>query len=103
MFCITMKTASVRELRNNFAKISRWLKAGEKVEITKRGAPYAKIELTAPVPKKKKRVSEMTLKERRAFFRKRFGAEHRQWMKETYGGKTLPGNGVLIMREGSRW
>jgi antitoxin (DNA-binding transcriptional repressor) of toxin-antitoxin stability system len=97
-----MKTTSVRELRNNFAKVSRWLEAGENVEITKRGAPYAKIELTAPVPTKKKPVSEMTLKERRAFFRKRFG-EHFQWLKETYGGKTLPGNGVLLMREGSKW
>jgi antitoxin (DNA-binding transcriptional repressor) of toxin-antitoxin stability system len=98
-----MKTASVRELRNDFARVSHWLEAGEQVEITKRGRPYARLELTAPVTKTRKHVSQMSLKERRAFFRKRFGLEHQQWMKETYGGKKLSGNSVLIMREGSKW
>jgi antitoxin (DNA-binding transcriptional repressor) of toxin-antitoxin stability system len=85
-----MKTATVRDLRNNFAKVSRWLEAGENVEITKRGAPYAKIELSAPVPPKKKR---------KLFDLK----EHRAWMKKVYKGKVLKGNGVLLMREGSKW
>ncbi len=89
-----MKTASVRDLRNNFAKVSRWLEAGENVEITKRGVPYAKMELTAPPAEARKHVSQMSPKERRAFFRRRFGPEHRKWMKDTYGDKVLPGNGV---------
>jgi prevent-host-death family protein len=84
-----MKTASVRDLRNNFAKISRWLKDGQKVEITSRGVPLANLEpLKQPLKKG----------------RKKFDAkEHRKWMKSVYGDKVLPGNGVLIMREGSRW
>lgn len=87
--CITMKTASVRDLRNNFAKVSRWLEAGEKVEITKRGRPYARM---SPAPKSKVKR------------RKIFDAEkHRKWMKEVYGNKVLKGNGVLIMREGAKW
>jgi len=98
-----MKTATVRDLRNNFAKVSRWLEAGEKVEITKRGVPYADMELKASVPKDRKHVSQMSPKERRAFFRKRFGPDHLKWMKDTYGDKVLPGNGVLLMREGSEW
>jgi prevent-host-death family protein len=83
-----MKTASVRDLRNNFAKISRWLEDGEEVEITKRGKPMAKI-----VPKKKGRIK-----------RKSFNAEERmKWLKEVYGDKVLPGNSVLLMREGLEW
>jgi hypothetical protein len=45
----------------------------------------------------------MSLKERRELFRQRFGPDHSQWLKETYGGKKLSGNSVLIMREGSKW
>lgn len=36
-----MKTATVADLRNDFKKVSAWLEVGEKVEITKRGKPYA--------------------------------------------------------------
>jgi len=98
-----MKTASVRDLRNNFARVSRWLDAGEKVEITKRGVPYAKMELTTPPAEARKHVSQMSPKERRALYRTRFGPDHTRWLKETYGGKKLSGNSVLIMREGSKW
>jgi len=87
-----MKTASVRDLRNNFAKVSRWLEAGEKVEITKRGTPVGMITPLAQ-PKNGKHAP-----------RKRFDAdEHRKWMKKVYGDKVLPGNGVLLMRRGSKW
>ena len=38
-----MKTATVADLRNNFARISRWIEAGEEVEITKRGKRFARL------------------------------------------------------------
>jgi antitoxin (DNA-binding transcriptional repressor) of toxin-antitoxin stability system len=38
-----MKTTSVRDLRNSFARISRWLESGETVEVTKRGRVFAHI------------------------------------------------------------
>ena len=83
-----MKTASVRDLRNNFAKISRWLENGEEVEITKRGKMMAKL-----VPRKKGKIKA-----------KPFNAEERmKWLKEVYGDKVLPGNSVLLMREGLEW
>jgi antitoxin (DNA-binding transcriptional repressor) of toxin-antitoxin stability system len=47
-----MKTASVRDLRNSFARISRWLEAGETVEVTKRGRAFARI---MPVMESKKK------------------------------------------------
>jgi antitoxin (DNA-binding transcriptional repressor) of toxin-antitoxin stability system len=68
------------------------MKAGEKVEITKRGVPVGMI---TPIsqPKNGKQAP-----------RKLFDLEeHRRWMKKTYGDKVLPGNSVLIMREGSKW
>ena len=38
-----MKSASVRDLRNDFAKIARWLEEGEAVEIRKRGKIIGRI------------------------------------------------------------
>ncbi len=38
-----MKTASVRELRNDFARLSAWLENGEPVEITKSGKVFAHL------------------------------------------------------------
>lgn len=36
-----MKTATVRDLRNNFSRIEAWLGEGEEVCIEKRGKPIA--------------------------------------------------------------
>jgi len=36
-----MKTATVRDLRNNFAMLEAWLSDGEQVCIEKRGEPVA--------------------------------------------------------------
>jgi len=45
-----MKTATVRDLRNNFARVSNWLSAGESIQIIKRGKPFARV---LPEPKLK--------------------------------------------------
>jgi antitoxin (DNA-binding transcriptional repressor) of toxin-antitoxin stability system len=44
-----MKTASVIDLRNNFASVSRWIYEGESVTIQKRGRPFA---ILSPVVQK---------------------------------------------------
>ena len=38
-----MKTATVRDLRNQFSRISKWLEAGEVVQVLKRGKPFARV------------------------------------------------------------
>lgn len=38
---VPMKTATVRDLRNNFARLEAWLGNGEQVCIEKRGEPIA--------------------------------------------------------------
>ena len=34
-----MRTVTVRDLRNNFAKVETWLGEGEEIQIEKRGKP----------------------------------------------------------------
>lgn len=43
-----MKTATVRDLRNQFNRISKWLESGEVVQVLKRGKPFARV---IPEPK----------------------------------------------------
>lgn len=38
-----MKTASMRELRNNYTSVLRWVSAGEEVVITQRGKAIARL------------------------------------------------------------
>ena len=45
-----MKTATVRELRNDFGKLSKWLSAGETIQIVKRGQPFARM-VPEPMPR----------------------------------------------------
>jgi antitoxin (DNA-binding transcriptional repressor) of toxin-antitoxin stability system len=42
-----MKTATIRDLRNSFPTVARWIEEGECVEITKSGKPFARL---APIP-----------------------------------------------------
>src|SRR2546421_8444591 len=48
--CLTMKTATVRDLRNSFPKIAAWIEEGEPVEITKSGRVFARL-VPAAAPK----------------------------------------------------
>ena len=38
-----MKTATVRDLRYSFARIAKWLRAGESVEVTYRSKKLARL------------------------------------------------------------
>lgn len=38
-----MKTASVRDLRNRYTSLLKWIGAGEEVVITRRGKPIARL------------------------------------------------------------
>jgi len=38
-----MKTASVRDLRNHYTGILKWISSGEVVQITQRGKPVARL------------------------------------------------------------
>jgi prevent-host-death family protein len=38
-----MKYASVRDLRNRYTSLLRWIRAGEEIVITRRGQPVARL------------------------------------------------------------
>ena len=40
---MSLKTATVADLRNNFRRISAWIENGEAVEIVKRGRSFARL------------------------------------------------------------
>ena len=47
-----MKTASIRDLRNELGRISKWIEAGKPVQVVKRGKPLAElVPTTARRPK----------------------------------------------------
>jgi antitoxin (DNA-binding transcriptional repressor) of toxin-antitoxin stability system len=48
-----MKTATLRDLRNNFSKLSAWLGEGEEIRIEKRGEPVALLSPFREKPKQK--------------------------------------------------
>lgn len=46
--CLTMRTATIRDLRNHFPRVAAWLEEGEPVEITRSGKPFARLVPFAP-------------------------------------------------------
>ena len=38
-----IKTTTVRELRNNYSKVLKWVSKGEEVEVTRRGKIVARV------------------------------------------------------------
>lgn len=54
--CLTMKTATIRDLRNSFPTVAKWIEEGECVEITKSGKPFARL---APIPPETQASVEM--------------------------------------------
>lgn len=40
-YSVHMKSATLRDLRNNFSKLEVWLAEGEQIRIEKRGCPIA--------------------------------------------------------------
>ena len=47
--CSTIKTATVRELRNHYSRLRAWIAAGEEIIITQHGKPVARLSPT-PAP-----------------------------------------------------
>lgn len=44
------RTATVRELRNRFAEVAKWIADGEEVTITRNGAAFATLAPAQPKP-----------------------------------------------------
>jgi prevent-host-death family protein len=78
---LTLKTATVRDLRNRFARVAAWVAEGEAVEITKSGKVFARLVPPPPV-KRTKLVKPDFLAQ----------------LKETWGDRVLTSKEVAAMR-----
>lgn len=48
-----MKSATIRDLRNEFSRVARWIEEGECVEITRSGKPFAQLApISAPATRR---------------------------------------------------
>ena len=79
--CITMKTATVRDLRNRFPRVAAWIAEGEPVEITKSGKPFAR--LLPATPEKPRRLVKPDIMAQ---------------LKETWGDRVFSAREVAAMR-----
>ena len=65
--CITMKTATIRDLRNRFARIGRWIEEGEQVRITKRGRAFARLLPDSALKRRKVKMPDFEHRVQRLF------------------------------------
>jgi antitoxin (DNA-binding transcriptional repressor) of toxin-antitoxin stability system len=65
-----MKTASVRDLRQDFARILAWIEAGEEVAITMRRQAIARL-----IPWPEKKAAKQPMPDIAARLKKVFGAK----------------------------
>lgn len=63
-----MKTATVRELRNRYTTVLKWIEAGEEVAISRRGVIIARL-----VPEKHQQTDKVDWAQSAAFRRDRSG------------------------------
>ncbi len=74
-YCITVKTATVRDLRNRFARVSAWINNGEPVEITKSGKPFARLVPLAPEKPRGFKMPDIMARLKRDFGSRVYSAE----------------------------
>jgi len=82
-FCETMKTASVRDIRQNFPAVMRWIEEGENVAITMRRKIVARL-----------------IPERAPVTRNASTPDFESISKRIFGVKKFEGNLVDLEREG---
>ena len=76
-----MKTATVRDLSNQFPRVAAWIAEGESVEITKAGKPFAR--LVPPAPGKASKLVKPAILAR---------------LKKTWGDRVFSAQEVAAMR-----
>jgi antitoxin (DNA-binding transcriptional repressor) of toxin-antitoxin stability system len=68
-----MKSATIRDLRNAFPTVARWIEEGESVEITRSGTPFARLEPIRTESAKPLVMPDFLGRMRRQFPRERSG------------------------------
>ena len=65
--CLTMKTATIRDLRNRFPRVAAWIEEGEAVEITRHGKVFARLSPAAPEKLPRFKMPDIMARLHRAF------------------------------------
>ena len=82
-----MKTATVRDLRNNFSKLETWLAEGEEIQIEKRGQPVAMLTSAAGRSGKKVVMPDFAARRKRLWGDRVFSEEEVKAMREEEYGQ----------------
>jgi len=83
-FCETMKTASVRDIRQNFPAIMRWIEEGENVAITMRRKIVARLVPERPPIKRNATTPDFDSISQRIFGAKKFHGNLTDMEREGY-------------------
>lgn len=85
MICSTMKTATVRDLRNKFPRVAAWIANGEEVGITRSGKLFARLVPAAPARRAKLVKPDIMAQ-----------------LKETWGDRVFSSQEIADMRAAER-
>ena len=77
-----MKTATVRDLRNNFALLEGWLNDGEQICIEKRGEPVAILTPMRKTRRTKVKTPDFAARQRAIWGHRVFSEEEVRAMRE---------------------
>ena len=83
--CLTMKTATVRELRNNFSRIAEWLRDGEQVVITMRKKVIGRI-VPEPIANRTLRMPDFAARIAKEYPHKRISVKESRALREDLRG-----------------
>ncbi|HEY5914069.1 MAG TPA: hypothetical protein VJA21_26065 [Verrucomicrobiae bacterium] len=72
---LTMKTATVRDLRNHFPRVAAWIEEGEPVEITRAGKLFARMLPAAPAKPRRFKMPDVMTRLNRTFGETCYDAE----------------------------
>jgi antitoxin (DNA-binding transcriptional repressor) of toxin-antitoxin stability system len=76
-----MKTATIRDLRYDFAKLEAWLRHGEEIQITKHNKPVATLSRAKPVKKTRPPLPDFQARRKRIWGDRVFSAKEVEDMR----------------------
>jgi prevent-host-death family protein len=71
---LTVKSATVRDLRNRFPRVAAWIEQGEPVQITKAGKPFARLVPIVPAKPRRLKMPDITERLKRTWGQRKFSA-----------------------------
>jgi len=76
-----MKTATIRDLRYDFAKLEAWLRNGEEIQITKHNKPVATLFKAKPLKKTRRSLPDFEARRKRIWGDRVFSAKEVEEMR----------------------